>query len=249
MDSVARQAAASDLAVRVHRWGRNLDLGAAWRQPLRQAARVRVLLRATAVECLAEPGRPRIAQVACRGLNGGRFAIAAKAFVLACGGYENPRLLLLSRQGRSPPGLNWGPVGRYYMNHPRCEGVGRVLLNPHRPRARQWAHRLVMHRERRVRGRLQFSFSPAEILQRREGLLNPTTFFFAVSGAGARRCRTRARGQSRDWGGNWVGGRAGGLGRALSEGHAAAAPRSGARRRRLAPAAAATLPAGRTGRR
>ncbi len=201
---VARLAAASDLAVRVHRWGRHIDLGAAWRARLREAAQVRVLLRATAVACLAEPGRPRIAQVDCRGLNGGRFSVAAGAFVLACGGFENPRLLLLSRQGQAPPALNWDPVGRFYMNHPRCEGTGRVLLRPGRPEFGPWTQRLVMHRDGRARGRLQFSFSPAESLQRREGLLNPTSFFFAVSDSKARAARDAARnvlraGGSADW--------------------------------------------------
>jgi choline dehydrogenase-like flavoprotein len=50
-----------------------------------------------------------------------------------------------------------------------------------------------MHRNGRARGRLQFSFSPAESLQRREGLLNPTTFFFAESDVKARAARDAAR--------------------------------------------------------
>lgn len=196
---VARLSAANDLAVRVHRWGRHIDLGQAWSRRLRRAAQVRVLLRATAVECQAEPGRARISRLACRGLNGGRFSIEARAYVLACGGFENPRLLLLSRHGQSPPAINWDPVGRFYMSHPRCEGVGRLALDPDRPQVREWARRLVMHRDRRARGRLQFSFSPVETLQRSEGLLNSTTFFFAVSDAGARAARDAARRASEAW--------------------------------------------------
>lgn len=196
---VARLAVANDLAVRVHRWGRHVDLGHAWSRRLRCSEHTRVLLRATAVECAAEPGRPRIARLSCRGLNGGRFTVEAGVFVLACGGFENPRLLLLSRHGRSPPAINWDPVGRFYMNHPRCEGEARVTLDTGRPQVREWARRLVMHREPRARGRLQFSFSPAEALQRREGLLNSTTFFFAVSDARARAARDAARNAGSAW--------------------------------------------------
>jgi choline dehydrogenase-like flavoprotein len=43
----------------------------------------------------------------------------ARAFVLACGGVETPRLLLLSRSDRYPDGLAnaSGAVGRYFMDH------------------------------------------------------------------------------------------------------------------------------------
>ncbi|WP_117591800.1 GMC family oxidoreductase [Haloprofundus halophilus] len=52
----------------------------------------------------------------------------ARAFVLACGGVENPRLLLLSESERYPDGLanSSGLVGRYFMEH-LFAGMGGTL--------------------------------------------------------------------------------------------------------------------------
>jgi len=175
--------ATGNLTVRIHRWGRHIDLGRAWGAHMRRSRSVEVLLRATAVDCQAGDGGNRIAQISVRGLNGGRFAVRARAFILACGGFENPRLLLLSRQGASPPAMNWNPVGRYYMNHPRSEGLATVRLNQAHPQLGESVRTLVLHRDRRVRGRLQFGFSPSESLQRSEGLLNVSGFFYAVGDA------------------------------------------------------------------
>jgi choline dehydrogenase-like flavoprotein len=208
---VARLGASSQLAVRIHRWGEHIDLGRAWRKPLAAAGGVQVLLRATAVDLQAAADGGRIERLACRSLSGRAFDVRARVFVLACGGFENPRLLLLSRQGVSPPALNWQPVGRYYMNHPRSEGVARLRLDPSAPALREWARRLVMHRDRQADGRLQFSFSPSDRLQREERLLNPTSFFFAVSDARARAARDAAREAAQMWAGN----------RLLGLGHAA----------------------------
>jgi choline dehydrogenase-like flavoprotein len=49
----------------------------------------------------------------------GEFEQAARRFVVACGGVETPRLLLLSRSSRYPDGLanSSGAVGRYFMDH------------------------------------------------------------------------------------------------------------------------------------
>jgi choline dehydrogenase-like flavoprotein len=50
---------------------------------------------------------------------------AARAFVVACGGVETPRLLLCSRSDQHPDGLanGSGAVGRYFMDH-LYAGVG-----------------------------------------------------------------------------------------------------------------------------
>jgi choline dehydrogenase-like flavoprotein len=57
----------------------------------------------------------------------------ADAFVLACGGVETPRLLLLSESAAYPDGLgnSSGLVGRYFMDH-LFAGTGGVLDEPTR---------------------------------------------------------------------------------------------------------------------
>jgi len=65
--------------------------------------------------------------------DGSRHRQSADAFVLACGGVETPRLLLLSDSEQYPDGLgnSSGLVGRYFMDH-LFAGVGGVLDEPTR---------------------------------------------------------------------------------------------------------------------
>lgn len=174
------------LAVRIHRWGKHVDLGRAWKDTLAGAERVEVILQATAVNLESGADKNSISQLAVRGWNGGHFKVKARIFILACGGIENARLLLLSQGQEAAPSINWDAVGRHYMNHPRMENIARLHLDPALPNREETARRLTMHRSPQARGRLQFSFSPDENLQRQEGLLNVSSFFYAVSDEKAR---------------------------------------------------------------
>lgn len=188
---LARMARGYGLSTRVHRWGKHINLGKAWKKHFHNSENVEVLLRATAVSCDAGPGRGRIKQLSCRALGGGHFSVRARVFVLATGGLENPRLLLLSKHGTNAPAINWDPVGRYYMNHPRSETLAKIQLGSAEKGKNAGSDvpalkSLLMHRQRKLAGRLQFALSPGEDLQRNEGLLNVSSFFFAVSDLKAR---------------------------------------------------------------
>ncbi|SDJ69503.1 Choline dehydrogenase [Halovenus aranensis] len=65
--------------------------------------------------------------------DGERHRQPAEQFVLACGGVETPRLLLLSKSAQYPDGLanSSGLVGRYFMDH-LFAGTGGVLDEPTR---------------------------------------------------------------------------------------------------------------------
>ena len=54
--------------------------------------------------------------------------LRARAYVVACGGLESPRLLLLSRAPRFPDGIgnNYGWVGRCFMEHRKTLFTGQV---------------------------------------------------------------------------------------------------------------------------
>jgi choline dehydrogenase-like flavoprotein len=69
------------------------------------------------------------ARVAC--LNGTHFSVRAKRFVLATGGIENARLLLLSNRGH-PNGLGnrHDLVGRFFMEHPALFSCDFVPSDP-----------------------------------------------------------------------------------------------------------------------
>ncbi|MWG35729.1 GMC oxidoreductase [Halomarina oriensis] len=65
--------------------------------------------------------------------DGEERTVEAEQFVLAAGGVETPRLLLLSADERTPDGLanSSGAVGRYFMDH-LYAGTGGVLDDPTR---------------------------------------------------------------------------------------------------------------------
>ena len=88
------------------------------REALERAANVDVLVHAT-VAALEEDGRgPGVTHARIVTGTGRSHVVRATLFVLAAGGIENPRLLLLSRSAR-PEGLGnqHGLVGRFFMDH------------------------------------------------------------------------------------------------------------------------------------
>ncbi|PSQ47024.1 GMC family oxidoreductase [Halobacteriales archaeon SW_12_67_38] len=88
-----------------------------------EAAGARVIDRAP-VQRLETDGKGRVAR-AVYATPGGEHSQEARRFVLACGGVETPRLLLLSDSPEHPNGLanSSGLVGRYFTEH--CfAGVG-----------------------------------------------------------------------------------------------------------------------------
>jgi choline dehydrogenase-like flavoprotein len=92
-----------------------------------------VYLSANVTEILLNHAGTSVEALRVVSLSGKRFHIEAKRFVLACGGMENARLLLVSRsvQGHGI-GNQYDVVGRYFMDHPRAV-YGKVkLFRPHK---------------------------------------------------------------------------------------------------------------------
>lgn len=104
--------------------------GKHYRSELKQARHVRVFLHANVTEIVPDPLCTRITQVKVQTLEGNRMTVAARLFVLACGGIENSRLLLASNRVMTAGLGNQNDlVGRYFMDHPRML-VGRVAFAP-----------------------------------------------------------------------------------------------------------------------
>lgn len=85
---------------------------------------------ATATKIIIE-GSGEVTGLEIRSLDGEVKIIRSRSYVLACGGIETPRLLLLSRSRSAefPDGIgnNYDLVGRFFMEHPDVANVrGRV---------------------------------------------------------------------------------------------------------------------------
>jgi len=90
--------------------------GRKYRSMLERSTNCTVILHANAVSSHVE-GR-RVTEIEARSLGMKRLRIKANYFILACGGIENPRLLLtLNGHGRPALGNEYGLVGRYFTDH------------------------------------------------------------------------------------------------------------------------------------
>ncbi len=118
---------------------------------VRRAPNVLLCLNTTAVELERDPGTRRITHVRAMGLTGRTLRVRATLFVLAAGGIENARLLLLADLGGDA-----GMVGRCFMEHPRDVSC---RLVPSDPRLVEGCGLYDMHQAARgiVMGRLAFT--------------------------------------------------------------------------------------------
>lgn len=128
-------------------------------------------LHANVTEVVTNEAGSHVSHVNLSTLNGQKHRVYAKKFILACGGIENSRLLLLSNRIISTGiGNQHDQVGRYFMEHPNfdsgliriSEGVdARRLTNPF---LRNGSHKI----------RLDFKLS--EQLQQQFSILNHSAF-------------------------------------------------------------------------
>jgi choline dehydrogenase-like flavoprotein len=89
-------------------------------RPLYEREDLDVWLDATVVELVPAVSGRAVGRALARSLGGVERSVEARAFVLACGGIENARLLLVSRGPRDKGlGNEFDQVGRYLMNHPK----------------------------------------------------------------------------------------------------------------------------------
>jgi len=146
--------------------------GKSIKSELRKSRNVRVVLNANVTKINLHPDGSAVESIGASTLDQTRLTVRAKAFVLACGGLENARLLLVSRDVH-PEGVGnqWDVVGRYYMDHPRAV-FGTVRLREN--------SRLPLLRGLPLRdGKVQFGIGFSEDTLRREELLNHYVTFEA----------------------------------------------------------------------
>ncbi|WP_240198224.1 GMC oxidoreductase [Novosphingobium sp. P6W] len=136
--------------------------------------RCTVFTHANATRIHTDANGRRVTCVEVSSLAGRRARFHARAFVLAAGGIENPRLLLASQ---SHDGVGLGNendlVGRFFMEHPHARG-GKVVAND------VWSLLKAFGKRRRIAGQdVAALLAPGRQLQEREGILN-TSFTVAA---------------------------------------------------------------------
>jgi choline dehydrogenase-like flavoprotein len=92
--------------------------GIAYEEEFKKARNIDVFLNTTVVEVKADDGVRHIREIVAQTPNGQVMRFRARYFVLATGGIENARFLLLaSRQQKEGLGNDHGLVGRYFQEH------------------------------------------------------------------------------------------------------------------------------------
>ena len=103
---------------RIERFSRPTDFGRAYANRLGRSRSIDALINATCTEIVMQAGGDAVRHLACRTRAGTSFHACARAYVLAVGGLEIPRLLLASRGiMRCGVGNAHGQVGLHYMSH------------------------------------------------------------------------------------------------------------------------------------
>lgn len=98
----------------------NRNLGAIYRDEITESESVDTYINANVTGVVCNESGREVEHVDVATLQGNRFQLRARHFVLAAGGIENPRILLLStaRHARGI-GNEYDMVGRYFSEHPR----------------------------------------------------------------------------------------------------------------------------------
>lgn len=108
--------------------------GQTYRPKLVQARNITVCLHANVTELESDETGRTIRRVRVASLSGNRFLLTAKLFILATGGIENARLLLLSNKRHSAGlGNQNDMVGRFFTDHAACLGGKFQPANPTMP--------------------------------------------------------------------------------------------------------------------
>lgn len=150
--------------------------GKIYRDELGGAPNVTIYLNANAVALESSSDGNRMDSVQVATLAGNRLRVRARFFVLATGGIENARLLLVSNAGEAGGiGNRYDVVGRYFMETPRMVAAD-VRLSSQAERAmRGYVPRYAMLR---LPVAAEISVRPA--IQQAEGLLEASAFFELV---------------------------------------------------------------------
>jgi len=142
--------------------------GTHFRKLLESVRNIKVYLNARVIGIEEAENEPRVDHLRFTTKDGNAHKVSAKRFVLACGGLETPRLLLVSKNKKnSGVGNDNDLVGRFLMQHPKGR-YGYLTLNP------TAFHTSLYTRKTSVDDSIYWAgLTFSEAFQQREKLLNP----------------------------------------------------------------------------
>lgn len=167
------------VVTRLSQLSKNRKFGQAHRAGLKNAANVQIYLHASVLELETDDEARTVTNVRVGTLDGNGFCVSARIFVLATGGIENPRMLLLSNKVRTAGlGNQHDLVGRFFMENPRIDQGEVELSRPERSTDLYDAQYNYFYQSP-IAGSLALS----EETQRREQILNYRAWIFSISEA------------------------------------------------------------------
>ena len=168
--------AAGGLEVATYFWeAEQTRVPARWGDMLRKSRKIEVVLGATATGLETDASGGRVVAVRCASAEGHRLRVEAAAVVLATGGLEVPRLLLMSNDRRAEGiGNAHGNVGRYHLDHPKNQAI-RLDPGPAMPA-------LAERMQSQPRPRFGYSFSLDEATLAKHRLLRHSIYLTPVYG-------------------------------------------------------------------
>lgn len=103
--------------------------GQRYRKELEDSSNIDTYLFANAVNIDSDPMGAQVTRIECECLTGNKFTVMAGVYIIALGGIENARLLLVSDKVlKAGLGNQHDLVGRYFSDHPWFSNIGKIVL-------------------------------------------------------------------------------------------------------------------------
>jgi choline dehydrogenase-like flavoprotein len=153
-----------------------INMRKAYLSQLKKSSNISICINGSVTEIETNESGSTVEKVSvtCSKRKDTQFSVKAKYFVLACGGLENPRILLLSRKNNSSGlGNQFDVVGRYYMEHPKNR-VGKIYPNQELLKSP-----LLVNYYYLSKGQVRFGLRLSDQIQKQEKLLNHYIMFRA----------------------------------------------------------------------
>jgi len=117
------------IVTRISQLSKDRKFGRTYKNNLKNATNIQTYLHANVLELQTDDEAKTVTGVRVGTLEGKGFRVSAKVFILATGGIENPRLLLLSNKVQTAGlGNQHDLVGRFFMENP-CINQGDIELD------------------------------------------------------------------------------------------------------------------------